>query len=215
MVWEMGSKDRRKREKEMRRREIQEAASKVFMLKGYNSATMEDIATRAELTPGAIYTYFKSKEELFASLLEIPLMSLWENIKKAYDRKDLSVQERMLGFKDAMYRTFLSDQLLLRNIFHFQVEDSLSTTSPEILAQSNDISRKLLNMIADVYQEGVSKGIFIEGNEIAVADMLWGLFTGLVMWEDAKRKIDPRKDYLKSTFDSAFEVVVRGFTKRP
>ena len=211
----MGSKERREREKDMRRREIQKAASQVFMLKGYNSATMEDIATRAELTPGAIYTYFKSKEELFASLLKIPLMSLYENIKKSYDRNDLSVQEKMLGFKDAMYQTFLCDQLLLRNIFHFQVEDSLSTTSPEILAESNDISRKLLNMMADVYQEGVSKGIFIEGNEIAAADMLWGLFTGLVMWEDAKRKIDPRKDHLKSTFDSAFEVVVRGFTKRP
>ncbi|MDY6850589.1 MAG: TetR/AcrR family transcriptional regulator [Thermodesulfobacteriota bacterium] len=209
----MGSKERREREKEMRRREIQEAASHVFMLKGYNSATMEDIATRAELTPGAIYTYFKGKEELLASLLKIPLVHLYEHMKKAYDRQELPVQERMLGFKDAMYQTFVYDQLLLRNVFHFQVEDSLSTTSPEILAEINDLTRKMLNMMADVYQEGVSKGIFIEGNGMASADMLWGLFTGLVMWEDAKRKIDPRKDHLKSTFDSAFAVVVRGFTR--
>jgi AcrR family transcriptional regulator len=44
------------------------AAKRVFSIKNFNKATMEDIAREAELSPGTIYLYFKNKEELFASL---------------------------------------------------------------------------------------------------------------------------------------------------
>ena len=57
----MGAKERREREKEQRRRQIQEAAKYLFIKKGFTSSTIEDIANRAELSPGAIYSYFKSK----------------------------------------------------------------------------------------------------------------------------------------------------------
>jgi len=49
----------------MRRLKIQEAAKEIFMLKGFNSATMDDISEKAELSTGAIYSYFKTKRNLF------------------------------------------------------------------------------------------------------------------------------------------------------
>jgi len=68
-------------------------------------------------------------------------------------------------------------------------------------------------MMAGVYDEGVSQGKFVPGNSIAFADTFWGLFTGLVMWEEAKRKINPKKDFLRSTFNGVFEILLRGVTK--
>jgi AcrR family transcriptional regulator len=64
----MGIKERKEREKERRRQQIMVAAKRVFSVKDFNRATMEDIAKEAELSPGTIYLYFKNKEELFASL---------------------------------------------------------------------------------------------------------------------------------------------------
>jgi AcrR family transcriptional regulator len=64
----MGIKERKEREKERRRQQIMVAAKRVFSIKNFNKATMEDIAREAELSPGTIYLYFKNKEELFASL---------------------------------------------------------------------------------------------------------------------------------------------------
>ena len=210
----MGISERRERERELRFMQIQEAAKEVFMLKGFNSATIEDISERAELSPATIYLYFKNKEELLASLILIPLRYLFGEVKKVYDNKRLSVEKKILEFKDAMYKTFKYDQLLLRNIFHVQVEDTLKDLRPEMIKEINDIARKVMNMIADVFEEGIGEGKFVKGKSIAHADITWAMFTGIVMWEEAKRKINPKKDFLKPTLDMAFDIVLNGAKKR-
>ena len=63
------------------------------------------------------------------------------------------------------------------------------------------------------YAEGVKQGVFNEGEGIAHADILWALFTGLVLWEDSKKKIDDRKNFLKPTLDRAFDIFCHGIQK--
>jgi AcrR family transcriptional regulator len=58
-----------KRASETRQR-ILEAASRVFVRRGYGHATVEDIANEAEISIGALYHHFSGKEELFKELLE-------------------------------------------------------------------------------------------------------------------------------------------------
>ena len=56
---------------EDRRKQILEAALKVFAEKGFKGATNKDIAdTVGDISPGLIYWYFKSKEDLFFAILE-------------------------------------------------------------------------------------------------------------------------------------------------
>jgi len=209
----MGSKERREREKEQRRREIQAAASDIFLSKGFGGATMEEIAARAELTPGAIYTYFSSKEELIASLMMVPLKYMYDQMEKIYHNKKLSVEAKFRAYKEAMFNTFQRHGLMVRNVFHLQVEDTLLHIKPDLLEELNDVNRKNLRLIAATYEQGVAAGVFIPGNAMARADMMWGIFAGLVMWEEAKRKINPEKDFLKSTFDEAFEIFLRGIKR--
>jgi AcrR family transcriptional regulator len=57
------------RRKLERPNEILDAAVLVFAEKGFAAARMEDIASRAGVTKGTIYLYFKSKEEVFKSLV--------------------------------------------------------------------------------------------------------------------------------------------------
>jgi AcrR family transcriptional regulator len=60
----MGIAERKEREKQQRRDEIIRAAEKVFFTKGFDNATMDDIAEQAELSKGTLYIYFRSKEDL-------------------------------------------------------------------------------------------------------------------------------------------------------
>ncbi len=55
---------------EDRRNQILEAALNVFAEKGFKGATNQDIADKAGISPGLIYRYFKSKEDLLFSILE-------------------------------------------------------------------------------------------------------------------------------------------------
>src|SRR5438128_7360775 len=61
---------RRQRERLMRRKEILDAAREVFARKGFNAATLEDVAERAEFGKGTLYNYFTNKESLFESVLQ-------------------------------------------------------------------------------------------------------------------------------------------------
>ncbi len=60
----MGIPERKEREKMQRRNAIIDAAEKVLFSKGFESATMDEIADMAELSKGTLYLYFRSKEDL-------------------------------------------------------------------------------------------------------------------------------------------------------
>lgn len=135
----MGVSERKKREKEIRRQQIQQAAKELFILIGLRSTTVEDIAARAELSPGTIHLYFKNKEDLYASLNLMSLQRLTREIGKVYKNKILTVEEKILRYKDAMYDNFKQDPLLQRVIFHIQLEDTLLSIDQKTLHQLNQL----------------------------------------------------------------------------
>jgi AcrR family transcriptional regulator len=47
-----------------------DAAEEIFVRDGYEAAQLDEIAARAERSKGAVYTHFKSKEDLFLKLFE-------------------------------------------------------------------------------------------------------------------------------------------------
>ena len=64
----MALSPRKMREREARKEEILQAAREVFAEKGFLAATMEEIAQRAGFSKGAIYFYFRSKEEILLQI---------------------------------------------------------------------------------------------------------------------------------------------------
>lgn len=60
---------RREREKEGRKNLIVDTAEKVFSEKGYDQATMDEIALAAEFTKKSVYSYFPAKDELFSAVV--------------------------------------------------------------------------------------------------------------------------------------------------
>src|SRR5262252_11128960 len=52
-----------------RRRQILSAALRAFACEGFHRTTMQDIFREAELSPGAVYSYFTGKDELIAAII--------------------------------------------------------------------------------------------------------------------------------------------------
>jgi AcrR family transcriptional regulator len=54
---------------EARRRQIMSAALRCFARDGFHRTTMQDIFREADLSPGAVYSYFRSKDELIVAIV--------------------------------------------------------------------------------------------------------------------------------------------------
>jgi AcrR family transcriptional regulator len=52
------------------RARLLQAASEVFAARGYDRATLDDVAAAADLTKGAVYSSFAGKDELFYALMQ-------------------------------------------------------------------------------------------------------------------------------------------------
>lgn len=189
------------------------AAKRVFSNKGFNKATMEDIAQEAELSPGTLYLYFKNKEELYASLSLRILQYLLIRVEHVNEEKDSGPEEKLKSLVDAMYDVYEFDPLIIINMFHLQSSETLKNLSPQLMEEIKLLSRKSLGSIAQIFKEGVEKDIFIDKHPVALADTFWALFSGVVLWLTSKKIIDERKDYLKQTMDVGFEIFCRGLKK--
>ena len=206
----MGIHERKEREKERRRQQIMVAAKRVFSGSGFSKSTMEDIAKEAELSPGTIYLYFKNKDELYASLSVRILQYLSIRLKHVIENTDLQPEQYIDALKQAMLDVYDFDPLIVINLFQLQSSETLKSLTPELLDEIVDLSRISLESMASIFQMGIEKGVFIDRHPFALADTLWALFSGIILWEESKKIINKNKDYLKPTLDLAFEVFSRG-----
>ena len=208
----MGIYERKKREKENRRKEILRAARKVFSNKGFNASTMEEIALQAELSPGTLYLYFKNKEELHTFLSIEILKYLADEIQKVLSQ-DLSVENKIERFQDVFIEVYDYDSNILINLFHLQSGETLQNLSEDVLKQIKKYSALAHGAIIDVVKQGIDEGIFIDEHPVALADVLWASYAGIVLWVDSKRLLNDQKDFVKPTLKTAFRVIRKGLKK--
>jgi AcrR family transcriptional regulator len=71
----------RRRQAPRSREDVLDAAARAFAKRGYHDTTMKDVATELGLTPGALYSYFESKESLFGAVVERMRSMLHEAIE--------------------------------------------------------------------------------------------------------------------------------------
>lgn len=197
----------------MRRRQIMDAAKMVFASKGFGGATMENIAEKAEFSPATLYLYFKNKNALFASLNLRMLQDLIARMDDVRDQKNLSPEKRIMALEKALYDVYLSDPLNVVNVLRFQSKGRLRNLSPELSSEIKDCTKQYINAIADLFEEGVREGVFLDCHPVAFAEIIWSVFTGLVLYEDTKKGLNEGKDQLEPTLIMALEILGRGIMK--
>ncbi len=208
----MGIQERKDREKRLRRIQILEAAKKVFTTKGYNTATMEEIADMAELSPGTLYIYFKNKEELHTFLSIDILHYIAKEIEFVADN-DSSPEEKLDDLRDVFIEVYEQDAMVLISLFHLQSGETLKNLSKEVLEKLKQTSVRALNGIISIVNSGIDKGVFVDNHPVALADVIWSMFSGVVLWVDSKRLLNDQKDFVKSTLKIAFDIVKTGLKK--
>ncbi|WP_319405718.1 TetR/AcrR family transcriptional regulator [uncultured Desulfosarcina sp.] len=210
----MGIPQRKEREKDRRRQQIMIATRRVVLEKGYSFATMEDIAREAELSAGTLYLYFKNKEELYASLSIRILQYLVIRLEHVSKEANTSAEERLESLKNALLDVYDFDAPILINMFTLQSSETLHHISLELLTEIKDLARNILCKIVQILEGSMKEDALSDYHPIALADILWGTFSGVVLREEVKKVVNGNEDFVGKNLDLAFDIFIRGLQAR-
>jgi AcrR family transcriptional regulator len=89
--------------KDVRRKTILDAATRLFGTHGYHSTTVSMIVTESDSSVGSFYTHFRNKEDAFAAVLDV----LGQKVMEVMDRAEASQSDALLGIRCAVESLFL------------------------------------------------------------------------------------------------------------
>ncbi|MDX6806412.1 TetR/AcrR family transcriptional regulator [Terrihabitans rhizophilus] len=87
----------------LKRRQILAGASSVFMSKGFNGASMGEIARVAEVSKGTLYVYFQNKEQLFEACIDEKRRSFLARVLDFHDEAPVEDELRRFGMALARF----------------------------------------------------------------------------------------------------------------
>ncbi len=205
---------RRERERLARRQSILTAAYELFVEKGYDATTMDDIAERAELSKPTLYAHFKNQDELYLVIVAEGLLPLEQTFRKIVARKN-GVEEKIKALFIALSKYYLDYQEFYRLGELFYQDNVRRKISPGLAEEINERLGRLLMMAVDLVHEGISTEVFRQDlNPEQFAIIIWRAVAGLVplstMTELTKwEKAHFRKNY----FEAAIDLVLSGAKK--
>ena len=88
---------RRRERKDTRPQEIVAAAFEEFATHGYAATRLEDVASRARVSKGLPYLYFKTKEALFKAVVKSVITSHFDVLREKMETTELSVEAFLKG----------------------------------------------------------------------------------------------------------------------
>lgn len=182
--------ERKQQERQARRRRIQRAARTVFAEKGYAKTSIEQIAREASLSVGAIYLYFRSKEDLYVSLLEETLELFDAEMTQIRNRTDLKVDDKLRNtwsFLTQWAATDVEATRVLRLTSQPNIRKQLSDEVAESVGKGiAQIRMHLSAMIRD----GASLEAVASNQADSTVDLFWALFLGVLQTNDARVNLD-------------------------
>lgn len=142
-----------------RKNEIIMIAAQLFMEKGYDRTSMQDVMTRAEIAKGTIYHYFKSKEDLLCEVAKMLVMLETNKRVEAASKLNSPLKKFELFMKNNRSEESLSDLHKPSNsIFHTMM-----------LAE---MTKQIAPVLASYINEGNKMGIFKCEDTLVVAELL-------------------------------------------
>ena len=203
----MGSKERREREKEQRKSHILDTARALLLEKGLTATSINQIAKRSELSIGAIYFYFKDKEEIFAALQLEGLGLLSQTIQKAV-KKGSSPEEKIRLTAEAYFQ-FSEKHKNYFDIINYFLTSPGTIFSPDLKNEIDAHGSASISMLAQAISEGTGKGIFKPVDSRKLAIVLWGLFNGIIQLKKLEKTI-LAEDECRSLYGEALDRFLDG-----
>ncbi|MHC0036342.1 TetR/AcrR family transcriptional regulator [Pseudoneobacillus sp. C159] len=167
--------------KAKRREMIYEYALECFAEKGFQLTTMDDIVKKSNTSKGFVYSYFKSKEELYVSLMEEKTANMFVKIEDRF-RKLATAKEKIAELFHIYRKNGGMEKYKV--ITRAQIEYTLYSSRVEELQKNmrDRFEKQHLPFIKRIISEGIANGEFNpNANPEMLASMFWANIDGTAL----------------------------------
>ncbi|GHO85825.1 TetR/AcrR family transcriptional regulator [Dictyobacter formicarum] len=164
---------------EERKQQILEAAIAVFARLGFHASRMDDIATQAGLSKGALYLYYKNKDALIVALLKYFFTQEMKHLRAFVEaNRDEAVAEQLLLLTRQFSATMQSMIDLMPISFEFY---ALAGRDGEIRQFLQEYFQEYRRDLARLIERGIERGEFQPVDAQATAVTIAALYEGLAL----------------------------------
>lgn len=150
-----------------------ESARQLFAKLGFDGTTMNDIAQQAKKGRRTLYTYFRSKDDIFAAVVQNELEILYQELEH-FSRQRMLPQNKLVRFASRRFEAI--DHIVKRN----------GSLSADFFKDIQMVERTRLRfdvkerkLIEKILQDGVDQGVFQIDNITYMALLIQNSFKGL------------------------------------
>lgn len=177
---------------------IIKSGMKLFAQKGFSSTSIQEIATESNISKGAFYLHFKSKDDLLLAILEYIFETI-ESSRLVFETQNLSPREKFIKQISAFFGTFIGHKEFLTML-----------SKEQAIPRNEEIKKLFFKKRFEfhlLYRKGLVSiyGSNTEPYSIDLAFILEGLFqsyVGLLIMEPAEFEIEELSHFLMRRMDS-------------
>ena len=169
----MKTTERRKLQK---KEQIQLSAIRIVNEHGFEQATMEQIASELGMTKGALYYYFKNKEDLLHQCHCLVLSNALEQLEQMA-AADMSAVDKLNALVQA-HITYVIDE---RDFFNLMMEPSKTFTA-EYLQPVLTLRKRYSSIFDEVIAVGIAEGVFHVESPLLARMAILGAMNWIQQW---------------------------------
>lgn len=204
---------RKKEPQNVHRKAISTVAEQLFMKKGIENTSMNDIAKESGYSKATLYVYFKNKEELVGILVLESMQKLYDYIRMALEQSD-STKER--------YREICQALVKYQEEYPFYFNMVLETInidfeSTHFLPEEKEtflIGEQINDLLANFLKNGIASGdIRSDMDIVPTIFSFWGMLSGLIQIATNKeayigqRMEKSKMEFLMYGFDMLYDSI--------
>jgi len=168
---------------EKRKNQILDAASRIFSKKGFSKANTDQIAKAANLGKGTIYRYFKSKKDLFLSVVDRGLDKLRDKILMEVEKTDDPLKKIENAIR-AYLSYFEKNKSLIGILIHEQSSFQKRIAKRYFEHYYGNVDRIKKNL-----KEGIKQGLIKDMDVNSIISVYTSMLNGLIyMWQIEGRR---------------------------
>ncbi len=159
--------DRREKEREIRRKDIINAAENLFFSNDYEHVTMNDIAEEVEMARGTLYQYFKNKEDIYATIAIRASKMIQEMFQELLSKDQIGI-DKIRSICEFYYEFYKKNPGYYNAYYHSGVFETQSTPTLEKLKK---ITKTSFKIAVNTVKQGIKDGSIRENLDPVVTTL--------------------------------------------